>query len=399
MGCLLSSIGVGICHFCGSHSVTLIIIGIGLIQGFGIGLTYVQNNHVINQYFVKYRGTANGIGLSGGTIGAFIMSYVLEFSLNHFQFEDSFLILSGIILFTLPFCLLLKPFKEKEVESIEKGNQNPGFDHFYISNISQDGDGIPALQSYNKIKDDAPRLSVIPINPLPLNASSESIATSVSTKDDWIVFRSIYCMMKNKMFLLIALTHMAYFWSSITYCMIVVDFALDRHISVTQGVDLITAFSVGDLIGRLGSGVAFDKKIMPLKYIALISSSGIGLFMLIAIYVDGYVAFIIISSLLGFLSGVINVLLNQLFCKYLGAEKAALAFGISAFISGIGTIARPVVVGTFRDQTNGSYDGLFITLGVASFVTGLLWLLEPLLNREREEISQPLHPSIKPVIN
>jgi hypothetical protein len=181
------------------------------------------------------------------------------------------------------------------------------------------------------------------------------------------------------MFLLIAITHMSYFWSSITYVMIVVDFARDKGMSVGSGVDMISAFSLGDLIGRLGSGFVLDRKVIPLQYVALTCSLGIGVLMNAAIIGHGYMSFMIISGLLGFLSGVIVALLNQLFCKYLGAEKAALAFGISAFMAGAVTTIRPLVVGSFRDQEDGSYDGLFMSLGVVSVMTGLLWFMEPVI--------------------
>lgn len=114
-------------------------------------------------------------------------------------------------------------------------------------------------------------------------------------------------------------------------------------------------------------------------------SLGNGVFMAGAILLRSYWPFVLISAILGFISGVINVLLNQLFCKYVGPNQAALAFGISAFLCGAVTTVRPLVVGCFRDQKNGSYDGLLICLGALSIVTGLLWLLEPMIMSRRQE--------------
>jgi MFS family permease len=95
---------------------------------------------------------------------------------------------------------------------------------------------------------------------------------------------------------------------------------------------------------------------------------------------------LLISCLMGLLSGVINILLNLLFCHYIGSDKAALAFGLSSFLSGIATLARPLVVGYFRDSpTNGSYNGLLMSLGVFCVCTGFLWFLEPLLMRKQNE--------------
>ena len=434
VGCFLSSFGVALCYLA-DKNIGIIIAGIGVIQGFGIGLTYVQNNAIINQYFVKYRATANGISLSGGTIGAFLISLVLESSLRRYELRDCFLILSGMTLLTLPFCLLLKPFRSKD-QVTEDGMMSVAAKHvmhslsrsasvmsgrlsvisanqYYASNIQNSilntvslTSGI-YLKSYSKIKEDPypdalpdafrnhpqPILSYPTPSPAAavnsisrLTSMTEAVSTRASQSHPTDSFAtSVTRLMGDPMFLLIAVTHMSYFWASITYCMIVVDFAQDKGISVSDGLDLITAFSVGDLIGRLGSGFAMDKKVIPLKYVAMICSLGIGVLMNSAIIVHGYWLFILISGGLGFLSGVINVLLNQLFCKYVGSDKAALAFGVSAFLSGVVTTVRPIVVGSFRDQKDGSYDGLLITLGLTCVVTGLLWFLEPVIAVRRQE--------------
>lgn len=452
-GCFLSSFGVALCYWSGS-SMFLIIIGIGVIQGFGIGLTYVQNAAIINQYFIRYRATANGISLSGGTVGAFIVSPILEASLKHFQFHDCFLILSGLMLLTLPFCLLLKPFKTKEdirekEESLEDGHvkrpviscisrsvaarngssqANSTSTQFYTSNLLSLTQGIH-LKSYSKIKDDhcikschdplpmilplspppSPSPSVVVVSPEALRIiRSRSIAPVTSSPSSSPLsdsfMKSVKSIITDPMFMLIAVTHMSYFWSSITYVMIVIDFAQDKGISVTHGVDLISAFSLGDLIGRLGSGFILDRKVIPLQFVALSCTLLIGVFMNASIIAHGYVNFMLISGSLGFLSGIIVALLNQLFCKYLGADKAALAFGISAFMAGAVTTIRPLVVGSFRDQVDGSYDGLFMSLGVVSVLTGLLWFMEPLVAgwrtnpKERHLLAADSTMSIHPVL-
>ena len=58
VGCALSALGCGLCYT--ATSVGDITLYVGVVQGFGIGLTYVQNNAILNQYFVKFRATANG---------------------------------------------------------------------------------------------------------------------------------------------------------------------------------------------------------------------------------------------------------------------------------------------------------------------------------------------------
>lgn len=108
---------------------------------------------------------------------------------------------------------------------------------------------------------------------------------------------------------------------------------------------------------------------------------GTGLLMQATTITGNFYAFFAISAVLGLLSGLINILLNILFCKYLGTERASLSFGLSAFFCGLVTLARPAVVGHFRDSKDGSYDGLLTVLGFVSVAAGALWLLEPMLKR------------------
>jgi MCP family monocarboxylic acid transporter-like MFS transporter 12 len=79
---------------------------------------------------------------------------------------------------------------------------------------------------------------------------------------------------------------------------------------------------------------------------------------------------------LGFVSGAIIVLFSILTMEYVGLNRLPIALGTSAFIVGISTLGRPLVVGYFRDTFH-SYDGLFHFVGVLALLAALLWLSEP----------------------
>lgn len=488
-GCLLSAIGVGLGFFA-SKSIIMIVIGIGIIQGFGIGLTYVQNSAIINQYFDRYRGTAIGISLSGGTVGAFVISYLLELSLSQAPFHYSFLLLAAISLLTLPVCLLLRPFisssslEDGQEDGPQLGKKTPEKDinwmkgnctdscnnlnapeytrksSLFASNLSNvcltafdlkqeekvtnTTDTTTTTTSFNSTSsspqsinpstlsilnpaslksdnnNDSKHPSLLPSSQLSestlcsdqegdsqnnrkdsncdynsqndnlstivksasLSSSSSSLSSAGSQSETLDV---IFSILRNKLFQLIALTHLSYFWGSITYTMIIVDYARDRGLTMATSVDLINSFAIGDLVGRLASGLVVDRNIIKLKYITMISTTGIGVLLCLAPFAKSYLSVIVIAALLGLLSGVINILLNQLFCHYIGSDQAALCFGLSAFLSGVATLARPLVVGYFRDSDAGSYKGLLLTMGFCAIITGFLWFLEPFLVRREND--------------
>lgn len=481
VGCLLAAIGVGLCYT--ATDVIQITLYIGVIQGFGIGLTYVQNNAITNQYFVKYRATANGISLSGGTIGAFVLSYVLKYAINYYTLQECFLIISAIILLTLPVCLLMKPFETKQIEDkIRHNDKIMNIATVYLKSYTVDGkmftgsNGVAPLGAHfgrresvmtepiktfgrkvvgavkvlerrvssacqNPVYVAHPQLvphphhlhSNLPQTVLSLNNNNEKVISTANTivtfhqqatsesnekqshypdglyhnpyeshhgddkkhsihpavsESEISTVKLIMKIVTNKLFILTALTHMAYFWGSITYNMIIVDLSLDKGIVMESAVNLINANAAGDLIGRLGSGWFMDNKIFPLRMLSMFASVGIGILLCATPYVSNYWIFIGVSAVIGFLSGLINILLNILFCKYVGSDKAALAFGLSAFFSGAATLARPMVVGSFRDG-QGSYDGLLLSLGAVSILVGFLWVFEPCLRKRKEEDDYP----------
>lgn len=92
-------------------------------------------------------------------------------------------------------------------------------------------------------------------------------------------------------------------------------------------------------------------------------------------FVSDYYSLMVITLLLGILAGMIVILINVCLCEYLGKNKASLAFGLSAFFCGLATLARPTLVGYFRD-IQGSYNGLFTLLSILCYMASLIWLAE-----------------------
>lgn len=68
-----------------------------------------QTPVIINQYFSKYRATASGFALAGGTIGSFLFPPLVKFILFEYSLHGCFLILAGFVLNTLPVAMLLRP--------------------------------------------------------------------------------------------------------------------------------------------------------------------------------------------------------------------------------------------------------------------------------------------------
>ncbi|GFY51564.1 uncharacterized protein TNIN_146871 [Trichonephila inaurata madagascariensis] len=74
----------------------------------GAALTMVQIQVVIGQYFKKYRTTAGGMVFSGACAGSFLFPPLVEWLIKDYGIEGTFLILSGIVMHSIPATMILK---------------------------------------------------------------------------------------------------------------------------------------------------------------------------------------------------------------------------------------------------------------------------------------------------
>lgn len=106
-GGLLASAGMLSSSF--ANSISHLYISYGVMVGFGAGLCYSAGILIVNEYFDKHRGLANGLSLAGTAIGALAMPPYLEFLTFSYGYRGGILIVSGMMLNTLACSLTYKP--------------------------------------------------------------------------------------------------------------------------------------------------------------------------------------------------------------------------------------------------------------------------------------------------
>lgn len=126
--------------------------------GAGAALAMTIPQVVLNQHFKKYRTTASGMAFSGGCVGSLLFPVLLEYMIKTYGLGGSFLILSGIIMNTIPAALLLrKPswFKEESKRSIRASNKISEDQKFQNTLNEKDNECFnERLGSLKKHKDD-----------------------------------------------------------------------------------------------------------------------------------------------------------------------------------------------------------------------------------------------------
>ncbi|XP_035221583.1 monocarboxylate transporter 13-like isoform X1 [Stegodyphus dumicola] len=203
-------------------------------------------------------------------------------------------------------------------------------------------------------------------------------------------FISIAKLYTNPVYVLISLSMLTYIIILIPILTVIVDYSKDKGIPETNGKYLINAMAIGDLIGRLCFGWVTDKKYVTIPAFMTLTLFLEGIFTALFPFAFELYTFMALLALYGITSGAILVLFPVLVLKYVEQEMQSIGMGCVGFLSGLVSFGIPSLIGHFRDYV-GSYDGVFYLTGAISVVSGLLWLLEPVLakmyykNKEMEK--------------
>ena len=93
LGMLL--LGVGLALASAARSLTQVYVDYGLGVGLGVGFSYVPVVGAVQRWFVKQRGLASGLAVSGIGVGTLVMPPVAAFLIEAFGWRTAYLVLGG----------------------------------------------------------------------------------------------------------------------------------------------------------------------------------------------------------------------------------------------------------------------------------------------------------------
>ncbi|XP_035775473.1 uncharacterized protein LOC118457760 [Anopheles albimanus] len=96
IGGTFAAVGMIITYW--ATSVNYLYISYGVLVGTGAGLAFPPTVYIVTSYFVKLRGLANGLCISGSALGSIILPPVLRYLLVTFGYRGACLIMGGITL-------------------------------------------------------------------------------------------------------------------------------------------------------------------------------------------------------------------------------------------------------------------------------------------------------------
>lgn len=98
-----------------AFNISYLYFSFGAMVGTGAGLAFPPTVYIVTSYFVRLRGLANGICMSGSAFGSIILPPVLRLLLETYGYKGAVLILGGLMLNVWAAALLFRPVEEHMV--------------------------------------------------------------------------------------------------------------------------------------------------------------------------------------------------------------------------------------------------------------------------------------------
>uniref|UniRef100_A0A2M3Z1T1 Putative monocarboxylate transporter n=1 Tax=Anopheles braziliensis TaxID=58242 RepID=A0A2M3Z1T1_9DIPT len=117
IGGTFAAVGMIITYW--ATSVSYLYVSYGVLVGTGAGLAFPPTVYIVTSYFVKLRGLANGLCISGSALGSIILPPVLRYLLVTFGYRGACLIMGGITLNVWVAAIFYEPV-EKHMKRVRK---------------------------------------------------------------------------------------------------------------------------------------------------------------------------------------------------------------------------------------------------------------------------------------
>lgn len=90
-------------------SVSYLYVSYGVLVGIGAGLSFPPTVYIVTSYFVKLRGLANGLCISGSALGSIILPPLLRYLLETYGYRGAVLLMGGVTLNVFVAALFYEP--------------------------------------------------------------------------------------------------------------------------------------------------------------------------------------------------------------------------------------------------------------------------------------------------
>ncbi|XP_075151700.1 solute carrier family 16 member hermes [Haematobia irritans] len=178
-----------------ASSVTYLYLSYGLLVGIGAGLSFPPTVYIVTSYFVKYRGLANGLCISGSALGSIILPPVLRWLLVTYSYRGAVLIMGGITLNVFVAAIFYEPVErhlvrvpkmKKILDDIEEEDIGIVLKFESVDESNEDGKhgGSKTLMSYQSPPCDLQNYGLDVDDPQFIRSASATVVQSIGRNQD-----------------------------------------------------------------------------------------------------------------------------------------------------------------------------------------------------------------------
>ncbi|XP_017884030.1 monocarboxylate transporter 12 [Ceratina calcarata] len=113
LGGTFAAAGMMLSYF--ANSVAFLCVSYGVLVGTGAGLSFPPTVYIVTSYFVRLRGLANGLCISGSALGSIFLPPVIGILLQEYGYRGAVLILGAVTLNVWASALLYEPVEKHMV--------------------------------------------------------------------------------------------------------------------------------------------------------------------------------------------------------------------------------------------------------------------------------------------
>jgi MFS family permease len=317
IGMILAGAGLVAASF--AQTLLQVYAAYGFGVGLGIGCSYVPAVGAVQRWFLRRRGFASGLAVSGIGVGTLVVPPLASLLINAVGWRESYLIL-GIISVVVGAGLALL---------IENDPGKRG--------LGPDGDPPAEI---TRAQTDA----------------AESIGSFITSRRFVGLYASCFICSFG---LFVPFVHL-------------VPYALDYGVTPSAAVLLVGAIGVGSTLGRFLLGDLADRIGRPLSF--LIMFVGMGLSFVMWLFSTGLWSLAAFALVYGVFYGGFVALAPAVVIDYFGGRQAGTLIGILYTSVAFGTLIGPSAAGFVFDLSHSYTLPIVLSIGVYVVATAILWL-------------------------
>ncbi|KAL3847658.1 hypothetical protein ACJMK2_018559 [Sinanodonta woodiana] len=410
LGGLIGALGLSLSAFL--INIEFLIFTFGGLYGFGNACIFGNGLIMLGNYFSKYRSIANGIGLSGASVGQFAVPPLLQFFLDTYGLKGTLLLLGAIYFHVVACGAVYRPltFYMQRRRSRKERGKKASVEHKQNIVVGERGD-TPLIQNdlnkkqvINMSEEGSAfhRHHVASTGSVVFGSTDSLHQSAVDighpSKDDetkgskgkkpfcqrLLSHLASFKVLKNYVVVFFTLVSFLLFFGHFNFILFLPLSAESNGIHRYWRALLISIAGICDLIGRILVGILGDSnKLARYKILAVCTGiSGINILMYEIATVYWWKAMHV--GIYGFFGGAYVAILTPVLIDFVGLMLMPPVLSVVLFIQGFGAAIGQPVLGKIHDDAH-SYRAVNFLVAASMMVGTLVLVLYPFVKRIQEK--------------